>query len=191
MREVFSQIEKRGESEVRYFWLHLLRGPLFPFILPLESLVFPQFFVLAFFHTQTTWKRPEGLNHGEVKTGGSIKEILKITKPKVEAGEDAHILLHFVNIVRRLSPITAQSSSFIFPFSFPGVFIPPLSPLAEVRNLPLSEIKRETKRLQKASQSGSADSSWEHIPSTGRSWICFMTRPHPEVHGHLDLMGLD
>lgn len=195
MRAVLSQIEKRGESEVRCFWLHLLRGPFFPFILPLESLVFPPFFVLALFHTQTTWKRPEGLNHGERWRQEEVsKKYGKQQNRRWKQGRT--VIFCFISstcgqVGHHFSPISAQSPSFTLPFSFPGIFIPPLSPLAEVRNLPLSEIKRETERLQQASQSGSAAYSWEHIFSAGRSRICFMTRPHPEVHGHLDLMALD
>lgn len=69
------------------------------------------------------------------------------------------------------SPIT---QAHIFPSLF-VVFIPSLSPLAEVRNLPLREIKQETEGLRKAAQSGSTDQSRKHILTAVSVSIWLMT----------------
>lgn len=74
-----------------------------------------------------------------------------------------------------LSPATSQSPRLIFLYILPVDFIPPLSPLARLRNLSLSEIKRETEGLQEASQSGSTDQSLKYILPAVKGWIWFMT----------------
>lgn len=74
-----------------------------------------------------------------------------------------------------LSPATSQSPRLIFLYFLPVDFIPLLSPLARVRNLSLSEIKREMEGLQEASRSGSTDQSLKYILPAVKGWIWFMT----------------
>lgn len=116
VREALSQIEKRGENEVRYFLTVSPQGAFFPFILPLESFVFPRFFVLLFFSYANKPNKSRGAEpRREVKTGGSIKEILKITKPKVKAGQDGNISLHFFNMWRKSPSFKSNHSSIARP----------------------------------------------------------------------------
>lgn len=84
-------------------------------------------------------------------------------KREEEQGNDTNLFA--ANRVRfsPLSPATSQSPRLIFLYFLPVDFIPLLSPLARVRNLSLSEIKRETEGLQEASQSGSTDQSLKYI----------------------------
>lgn len=123
-----------------------------------------------------------------MKIGGSIKERQKEKqKTKVRGGggwerkSSGSNFIFYCNKMGEIQPFKGSKSghisitqAHIFP-CLPVVFIPALSPLAEVRNLPVREIKRETEGLQEASQSGSTDQSWKHTLSAVRGWIWFMT----------------
>lgn len=125
-----------------------------------------------------------------MRIGGSIKERQK-EKQKKKVGEagagewerksSGSNFIFYRNKMGAIRPFKGSKSghisitqALIFP-CLPVVFIPALSPLAEVRNLPVREIKRETEGLREASQSGSTDQSWKHTLSAVRGWIWFMT----------------
>lgn len=108
----YHRLKRGGREKWDIFWLHLLKGgcSFFPFILPLESLVFPRFFVLAFFFSYVNKlnKSRRAEAQREVRTGGGIKEILKRTKPTVDSAEELRTVVLLLQRagekVQRLSP---------------------------------------------------------------------------------------
>lgn len=139
-----------------YFY-HLLRV-IYSFIFPPQCVVPPWFFVLAFLYTQTNSKTPEALNYTEREEDKRKyqRNRERRTKRRREGGAADTLLLSIAagwerfNRLRAQSPTTFHITQAHIFLSLPVVLIPPLSPLAEVTNLSLREIKRETEGLRKA-----------------------------------------
>lgn len=117
---------KEGREWGEMFLTTSPQGSFFPFYPPSWIPCFPSVLCFSTFSYANNLKQTRGAEpRREVKTGGSIKEIWKTTKPKVEAGEDGHILPHFVNmragrppLQSNHSPITQLHTSLLLPWHF-------------------------------------------------------------------------